>query len=338
MGRKPTKNLNLPPRMRARKQRSGKVYYYYDLAEIPRREIPLGADYALAVKRWAELEIDAKPRHVTIITFRYVAERYQREVIPTKSDATQRDNLRELANLYKFFDNPPAPLEQIQPVHIRQYLDWRRGARIRANREKALFSHIWNKAREWGYTALHNPCQGVKGYKETGRDVYVEDAQYRALWEAADEPTRDAIDLAYLTGQRPADTLKFNETDIRDGALLVAQNKTGKRLRIAIIGELAKVIDRIMERKRAYKVRNLALICKEDGQPLTKCALRKRFDKARAVAGVSFQFRDLRAKAGTDKANAKDLREAQKQLGHKTIQMTEHYVRNRLGEKVEPTK
>ncbi|MGH8489275.1 MAG: tyrosine-type recombinase/integrase [Gammaproteobacteria bacterium] len=63
-----------------------------------------------------------------------------------------------------------------------------------------------------------------------------------------------------------------------------------------------------------------------------------RFDKARAVAGVSFQFRDLRAKAGTDKANAKDLREAQKQLGHETIQMTEHYVPNRLGEKVEPTK
>ncbi|MGH8537622.1 MAG: hypothetical protein ACREXM_14435, partial [Gammaproteobacteria bacterium] len=67
--------------------------------------------------------------------------------------------------------------------------------------------------------------------------------------------------------------LKFNETDIRDGALLVAQNKTGKRLRIAIIGELAKVIDRIMGRKRAYKVRNLALIRKENGQPLTKCAL-----------------------------------------------------------------
>lgn len=100
--------------------------------------------------------------------------------------------------------------------------------------------------------------------------MYVEDSQCRALWAAADEPTRDAIDLAYLTGQRPADTLKFKETDIRGGVLLVAQNKTGKRLRIAIIGELAKVIDRIMERKRVYKVRNLRYV---------------RFDKARAVAG-----------------------------------------------------
>lgn len=324
--------------MRARKQRSGKVYYYYDSGEKPRREIPLGRDYALAVKLWSELEIDAKPRHIEIITFRYVAERYQREVIPTKAPETQRDNLRELANLYKFFDNPPAPLNKIEPIQIRQYLDWRRDAKVRANREKALFSHIWNKAREWGYTALPNPCQGVRGFKETGRDVYIEDSAYQGLWNAADQPTRDAIDLAYLTGQRPADTLKFQETDIRDGVLAVTQNKTGKKVRITIIGQLAKVIDRVMERKRTHRVRSLALVCNEDGQPLTQYALRSRFDKARRAAGVSFQFRDLRAKAGTDKANTKDLREAQKQLGHETIKMTERYVRNRVGEKVDPTK
>ncbi len=338
MGRRPYKYLNLPPRMRARKQRSGKVYYYYDSGEKPRREIPLGPDYALAVKRWSELEIDAKPRHAQIITFGLVAERYLREVIPTKASRTQRDNVIELANLLKFFDVPPAPLEQIQPMHIRQYLDWRQEAKVRANREKALFSHIWNKAREWGYTAWPNPCQGIKGFKEKGRDVYVEDSTYKAVWEVADEPTRDAMDLAYLTGQRLADTLQLQETDIRDGVLLITQNKTGKKLRISVIGQLANVIDRVMERKRAHRVRSLALVCKENGQPLTKCALRSRFDKARKSAGVTFQFRDLRAKAGTDKANAKDLREAQKQLGHETIAMTEHYIRNRIGEKVDPTK
>ncbi|MGH8531652.1 MAG: tyrosine-type recombinase/integrase [Gammaproteobacteria bacterium] len=62
------------------------------------------------------------------------------------------------------------------------------------------------------------------------------------------------------------------------------------------------------------------------------------WDKARAKAGVKFQFRDLRAKAGTDKAESQDIHAAQKQLGHKTIVMTEHYVRERLGDKVDPTK
>lgn len=323
--------------MRARK-RGEKVYYFYDTGGKPRREIPLGSDYPMAVKAWAELEVDAKPRHVNVVTFRYVAARYTREIIPTKALRTQRDNLIELAKLYEFFDNPPAPIEQIQPIHIRQYLDWRQGSPVRANREKALFSHIWNKSREWGYIALPNPCQGVKGFKETGRDVYVEDAEYKRVWVAADQPTRDAMDLAYLTGQRPSDTLRFKETDIRDGMLMVTQSKTRKKLRIAVNGQLKEVIDRIIARKRTYKIRSLALICKENGQELTAHALRSRFDRARQHAGVNFQFRDLRAKAATDKADAKDIRQAQLQLGHETITMTEAYIRNRLGDKVDPTK
>ena len=63
VGRRPTKHLNLPSRLRARTLPSGRTYYYYDTGQKPRREIPLGSDYALAVKKWAELEIDARPRH-----------------------------------------------------------------------------------------------------------------------------------------------------------------------------------------------------------------------------------------------------------------------------------
>lgn len=172
---------NLPKRMRARK-RGMKTWYYYDAGGKPRKEIPLGCDYAIAVKKWSEIEIDQKPIHQGIITFEYVAKRYIKEVIPTKARATQSDNLRELKQLYLFFNNPPAPLEEIKPIHIRKYLDWRKT--IRANREKALFSHIWNKAREWGYTDLQNPCAGIKGFKETGRkNVYIEDSMFDAVYK-----------------------------------------------------------------------------------------------------------------------------------------------------------
>lgn len=104
--------------MRARIKSSGRVFYYYDTGKRPRREIPLGSDYAIAIKKWAELETDAKPGHLEIITFRYVAERYLREVVPTKSPATQKDNLREISRLYKFFDNPPGanPASAYSPV------------------------------------------------------------------------------------------------------------------------------------------------------------------------------------------------------------------------------
>ncbi len=129
---------------------------------------------------------------------------------------------------------------------------------------------------------------------------------------------------------------------------MVQQNKTDKKLRIEITGELALLIRRIDARKSGYKIHTISLTCTETGRPLTNGALRSRFEKARAKAAknnpalstaiMSFQFRDLRAKAGTDKADATGMREAQMQLGHENMRMTEHYVRSRKGEKVTPTR
>ena len=113
-------------------------------------------------------------------------------------------------------------------------------------------------------------------------------------------------------------------------------------------GAVSSLIGRIEARKKSHKVHTLALICNERGAKLGIAALRDRFDKARTHAAKShptladaisaFQFRDLRAKAGTDKADSGGMREAQLQLGHNSMQMTEHYVRGRRGEKVSPTK
>ena len=183
-----------------------------------------------------------------------------------------------------------------------------------------------------GATDVANPCEGVKGHKETGRDRYVEDEEYRAVWEKAHFTVQDAMDIAYLTGQRPGDVIRVNRADI-NGALWFAQRKTGKKLRITIEGELQVVINRIVERLR--KATELSLIQDEDGQPLSYTTLRSRFDAARRAAKVSFQFRDIRAKSATDLEN---LAHAQKLLGHKTRSMTEHYTRNRKGEKVSPLK
>ena len=118
---------------------------------------------------------------------------------------------------------------------------------------------------------------------------------------------------------------------IRDGALWVTQNKTDARLGFEITGELAEVTARISQRPR--HAISPFLIQNENGQAPTALALRPRFDKARKLAGVRFQFRDIRAKAATDTG---DLAHSQKLLAHKNRDMTEHYVRRRLGERVQP--
>ena len=343
MGRKP-KHPGAISRLRVRRKPSGKTYYYYDAGGKPRKEIPLGSDYGLAIMEYARLEKDrtADALRDKVVTFRYVAERYVVEVVPSKSAATQKDNMRELKNLMAFFDDPPAPLDSIEPQHVRQYLRWRSSAPVRANREKALLSAIWNYARETGYTALANPCSGVKGNRETGRDVYIEDDLFQRVYQHAEAGLRDAMDLFYLTGQRVTDTIRIDERDIKGGELWITQSKTNAKRRIAIEGQLAVVIDRIKARKSAFTVRSTRLVVTETGAPMTASMLRTRFDAARAAAGVeksTFQMRDLRAKAGTDKAESSgDILQARDQLGHTNVTMTEKYIRQRKGKSVKPTR
>ncbi len=352
MGRKRTIHMNLPTRMYARVRPSGTYYFY---RPDNSKELPLGKDYVDAVRKWSELESgNSKVNVAHVITFRFVAEKYVAKVLPTKAPRTQKDNLAELANLYKFFDNPPAPLDQIEPHMIAQYRDWRKVTR--STQELALFSHIWNWSREQGYTAKPNPTVGVKRNRAKGRDVYVTDEVFQVVYDKADPATRDAMDLAHLAGQRPGDCLKFQETDIHDGALWVQQSKTGTKLRIVIEGELAKVIERIKARKAAIAavarnsnskssksgmVISLALVVNEKGQALTASALDGRFGKAREAAGIAtkdFQFRDLRAKAATEVEDQAGMDAAQGLLGHADGKMTRHYVRQRIGKLVKPTK
>ncbi|WP_306440206.1 tyrosine-type recombinase/integrase [Pandoraea anapnoica] len=329
----------MPPRLRLKETSRGKTYYYYDMGGKPRRWLALGGDFVEALRRYADLEQGNRITQ-SLVTFRHAAERYLKEVFPHKAVATRRTNAFQLERLYQFFDSPPAPLDEIKPIHVRKYLDWRKSSPVAANREIALFSHIFNKAREWGATDQPNPCAGVRKHRETGRDVYVDDSLYQAVWQVADCPLREAMDLAYLTGQRPADVLKMDEREVRDGMVIVRQNKTGTRLRIEVVGQLALLLEQLKRRKMSHNPRSTRLIVDERGKPLGQSALRFRFDRARETAGIpkeEFQFRDLRAKAGTDKESTSDLLSAKSLLGHGSVAMTEHYVRKR-GRKVTPTK
>lgn len=320
MGRRRSTHFDLPPHM----ARKGDVYYYVTTTK-PRKWIKLGKDLALARRKWAELECAGPGDDAT---FEAVAKAYFKAEVPKKAPRTQKQNEGELKNLLPVFGL--VPLDQIRPSDCRQYLDMRE-AKIRANREMALFSHIFNWARERGYTDAANPAYGVKRNKEDGRDVYVEDNEYRAVYEHADRAVRDAMDLAYLTGQRVSDVLKTTRASVRDGTIAVRQGKTGKKLRIAITGELKALIDRLTAASEG-SVTCLHLI-HDKGQPLTYGMLRKRFRKAATAAGQEFQFRDLRAKAATDIEN---LVAAQQLLGHGSSQMTEHYTRQRRGALVQP--
>jgi len=351
MGRRATVHLNLPKGMRARRKAGGVLWYYLDLgrqADGTRPEEPLGNDYIAALRKYADL---VKTTHKPATAVPEILTGWRDATIAGRKRGTQKDIEWCLTKLLAFFGDPPAPVAEIRPVHVRQYLDWRSAAPYRANREIAWFSAAWNWARDRGLIDVPNPCAGVKRHKEPGRKTYIEDDEYAAIEAHAGEPLREAMELAYLTGQRPGDLREMRETDIRDGCLHIEQAKTDARLAVEITGQLAALLDRIRARKASLPgVRTLSLLADENGAPMTKAKLRRRFELAREAAAKAagnpamaeriraIQFRDLRAKTGTDVRAAAGLDAAQALLGHTKSAMTEHYTRQRRGAKVKPLK
>lgn len=116
---------------------------------------------------------------------------------------------------------------------IAQYGD-ARTAKVRANREIALLSTIFTFAREWGLTEKVNPCARLRRNKETRRYFYAGQIVWDAVYAEAPPELKDAMDLAYLTDQRPANVLKASTADLNNGFLMVGQGKTEKRLRIRL--------------------------------------------------------------------------------------------------------
>lgn len=319
--------------LRARVQKSGKTYYYFDAGGKPRKEIPLGSDYVLAVRKWAELSL-CEDTAAPAANFIELIERYERDELPKLAKSTQATTRSDLKHLREFFGTPsPAPIDQIKPSHIQKLLDWKAAQPTTANRLKRLFSVLFNKARGWGYTEAVNPVTGIAGLKLKGkRKVYITDAIFKAVRDCGSAPLRDAMDLGYLTGQRPGDVLKLTEREIVEGALMVRQGKTGQQLRVTIEGELHKLIERIKARKAGYRVWCSNLTINMHGMPLSKQVLRDHFTAAKERAAqahpdmaaeiADFWFYDLRTKASTDVQALRGLQEAADLLGHTSTQTT----------------
>lgn len=343
----------LPPLMLARRRRlaSGKIWigYYYNgrKEDGTRIEIPLGTDLVAAKRKWAELEGTPPPTDTSLL--KHAFDRYVRDILPKLGQRTQREYLLCLKFLRPAFDE--APLDSIKPATIARYRD-ARTAPVRANREISVLSSVFNFAREWGLTTAENPCTGVRKNKEAARTFYVDPDVWDAVLAQASPDLRDAMALAYLTGQRPGDVRKMRRGDIVGDELMIKQNKTSARLRIRLSNgpqrtRLGVLLDELMGRGAACRTGHL--ICSPRGVALSERMLRTRFDNARAAAKkkaeedgdghlaeriASFQFRDTRAKAGSE---IESLQQASELLGHTSQAMTKRVYR-RKGELVNPTK
>jgi hypothetical protein len=308
------------------------TYYFFD--RRPEPDIPLGTDYGEALKRWDEIRNRA-PRIAGTLTEAF--DRFERDVLPTyASRETRSGYARHLKHLRPVFGG--ATWDAVELVSLRAYLD-ARTAKTQGNREMAMLSIVWNKARLWGLTKLPFPAAGMERSrwknKEQAREVEVTDELFGAIYPHGDQLLRDAMDLASATGLRLTDcrTVALPRGDV----LTCKASKTGKKTDFDV--RLSDVLPGLLERRRALGAAHTMLLSTEDGRPVSKRMLSDRWVAARAAAADAARaggdgdlataiegliLRDMRKRA----ANLAESDEAARDLlDHSDVALTRKHYR-----------
>lgn len=306
MGRRRTKDLDLPPRMR----RAGAAFYY-DAGGKPRKWIPLGSDKAKALARWAELRgSGAATRNVATLIDKYLAQ-------STVSANTLTNYRAYAAVIRKYFGD--APVDQVRSGHIQEFHD-RYKYKMQGRNVVILFKQMLKKAVQWEWIPS-NPGDKVEVRPQPKRGRYLTDAEFMAVRAALPEHFRIAVDLAYMLGLRVSDVVRLKLSDVKDGHLAIMQKKTGEPLLIQMTPE----IEEVMARARALErpVRSMHFICNRRGNPYREKTVSYAFKVAAKAIGIKdVRFHDIRAKSASDEQET-----AQKRLGHRSAAATLSYLR-----------
>ena len=146
-----------------------------------------------------------------------------------------------------------------------------------------------------------DPTAGIKRLKRTkgagGFPVWTDDdiAAFERRWSRG---TRERVmfDIFLYTGLRRGDAARLGKQHIRDGCIVIDTEKTGMRVTIPIMPELAATL-------AAGPVGDLALIATRAGNPFVKEALGGMFKDACRKAGIGKSAHGLRKAAATNAAN-----------------------------------
>lgn len=338
MGRRRTRDKHLPPRV-YRKHGA----YFFARADNG-KWIRLGATLQEALAAYARL-VESPCRVATVGD---LLDRYLKEVATAKAPRTYKDNVAEAGPLRAFFGS--MFLDEVRSADVYRYLQIR-GAKapVRARREKALLSHCYTKAIEWGLTD-RNPCAGMRLKQPKPRDRCPSWEEVKAFADHAGPFLRTYIALKVALGLRQADMLALRLDQLKEDGIHAKTRKDGKKIVYEWTPELEAVVkackalrrpafDRPTKGGKAL-VRGLTLFCTRDGQPYTGNGFRSIWQRAMrsalraGVLAERFTEHDLRALAGTEAErqgiNPQDL------LAHASAATTRRYLRDKAPRRVKP--
>ena len=322
------------PRLRSitRRGQSGQiwVYYRYDMRSEGKADVQLGKNYEVALQLWEKLHNHCP---VTIGTVQEAVDRWrERELCKYPNAGTRRSYAKQLIHVERVFGK--ALWHEITLPALRLYLD-KRTAKIQGNRELAVLSILWGKARLWGLTDRQWPAAGVKGWKneEQPRQIEVTDALFDAIYASADRILRDSMDISTATGLRVTDvrTLRLPVNDV----LRFKSSKTAKWAEFQVAD--SAVLSALVDRRLAMKAHSVMLLITESGRQVSERMLSDRWDDARSKAAkdrpelaeqlFGMYNRDMRKRAAD---LADDLEAASRLLQHSSTKLTATHYRTKV--------
>jgi hypothetical protein len=127
--------------------------------------------------------------------------------------------------------------------------------------------------------------------------------------------------LAFDLNQREGDVLGLSRSSYDSSHVVVRQEKTGTLVKVLATQELRTVLDAIAHDHATI------VISEATGLPYKEDYFRHEFRRIADLAGVDFQFRDLRRGGLTETADAgATLVQLHATSGHKSMQSSEPYL------------
>jgi integrase len=188
-------------------------------------------------------------------------------------------------------------LSRITPKAIQQGIERRKAfaARHFLDTMRGMF--------KWAVEADHVPSdptagKSVRKPKTKGFPEWTEDEldQYAARWPLG---TRERVmwGVFCFTGLRRGDAARLGRQHIRNGVITIDTEKTGTRVTIPVLPELAEIL-------AAGPLGELSIIASKNGQPMRKEVVGTLFKKACIAAGIlSKSAHGIRKAAATRAAN-----------------------------------
>lgn len=165
--------------------------------------------------------------------------------------------------------------------------------------------------------------------------------QEREALSAEDRQDAEIVRVAAYAGLRQGEllALRWHDVDFAGSALTIARamsagvessTKSGLVRRVPLADQAAAALDR-MSRREHFTTPGDLVFCNVLGRPLDDSALRRRYRRAQAAAGVRpLRFHDLRHTFGSLLAmRGVDVVTIQKAMGHSTLATTSRYLHAR---------